>query len=94
MAMDFEWDPKKAATNLAKHGVAFEVAKEVFLDPAALVEIDDTSPGEERWRIIGLAGSKVLFVVYAEQDNDVIRIISARKAIKREERAYFGQATP
>jgi uncharacterized protein len=54
----------------------------------------DSDADEERWRIIGLAGSKVLFVVYVERDDDVIRIISAREASKREEREYFGQAAP
>jgi uncharacterized protein len=92
--MDFEWDPKKAKANKAKHGVDFEVAKEVFRDPARLSSLDDSDADEERWRIIGLAGSKVLFVVYVERDDDVIRIISAREANKREDREYFGQAAP
>jgi len=89
--MTFGWDPEKAAANLAKHGVGFEIAKEAFLDPAASIEIDDSDPAEERWRLIGLAGGRVLFVVYTEQDADVVRIISARKASKREEKIYFGQ---
>jgi uncharacterized protein len=59
-----------------------------------LTEIDDSDPGEERWRTIGLAAGKILVVVYTEPDVDVICIISARKATKREERAYFGQAAP
>ena len=92
--MDFEWDPKKAKTNKAKHGVDFELAKDVFRDPARLSSLDDSSADEERWRIIGLAGGKVLFVVYVERDDDAIRIISAREASKREERHYFGQAAP
>ena len=46
--MDFEWDPRKAAANLAKHGVDFEIAIEAFLDGAALLEPDDSEPGEER----------------------------------------------
>jgi len=91
---EFEWDPAKAKTNLAKHGVDFEVAKEVFLDRAAILQPDDSNPDEQRWSIIGLAGGRVLFVVVTERDNDVTRIISARKANKREERDYFGQATP
>jgi len=92
--MDFEWDPKKAKANKAKHGVDFELAKDVFRDPACLSSSDYSSADEERWRIIGLAGGKVLFVVYVERDDDVIRIISARQASKREERHYFGQAAP
>jgi uncharacterized DUF497 family protein len=74
--------------------VDFEVAKSVFRDPAAIIEFDDSDPDEERWRIVGLAGDKVLFVVFTERDDSVTRIISARKANKREERAYFGQAAP
>jgi uncharacterized DUF497 family protein len=90
----FEWDPVKARTNLAKHGVDFEVAKDVFLDRAALIDIDDSDPDEERWRIIGCAGGKHLFVVFTEPDDDVIRIISAREASKREERRCYGQTAP
>lgn len=89
--MDFEWDARKAAANLAKHGVDFEVAKNVFRDPARLVDLDDSTDDEERWHTVGLAGGRVLFVVYTERDNDAIRIISAREASKREERDYFGQ---
>ena len=92
--MEFEWDPRKAKANKAKHGVDFELAKDVFRDPARLSSLDDSSEDEERWRIIGLAGGKVLFVVYTERDGDVIRIISAREASKREARDYFGQAAP
>ncbi len=66
----------------------------MFVDPAALVELDDMRRNEERWRIIGLAGGQVLFVVYTERDNDVTQVISARKATKSEERSYFGQAAP
>jgi uncharacterized protein len=90
----FGWDPLKAARNLRKHGVDFEVAKDVFRDPAAIIEPDDSDPDEERWCATGFAGGKVLFVVFTERDDDVTRIISARKANKREERAYLGQATP
>jgi uncharacterized DUF497 family protein len=90
----FEWNPAKAKTNLAKHGVDFEVAKYVFLDRAGLIDIDDSDPEEERWRIIGRAGGKLLFVVFTEPDDDVIRIISAREANNREERRYYGQTAP
>src|SRR4029079_17084559 len=85
---------KKAKANKAKHGVDFELAKDVFRDPACLSSLDDSSEDEERWRIIGLTGGKVLLVVFTERNNDVIRIISAREANKREEREYFGQTAP
>ena len=90
----FEWNPAKARTNLIKHGVDFEVAKDVFLDRSGIIDLDDSDPEEERWRIIGHAGGKLLFVVFTEPDNDVIRIISAREANKREERCYYGQTAP
>jgi uncharacterized DUF497 family protein len=92
--MDFDWDPKKAKANKAKHGVDFELAKDVFRDPACLSSLDDSSEDEERWRIIGFAGGKVLLVVFTERNNDVIRIISAREANKHEARDYFGQTAP
>jgi uncharacterized DUF497 family protein len=92
--MDFEWDPRKAKANEAKHGVDFELAKDVFRDPACLSSLDETSEDEERWRIIGSAGGKVLLVVFTERNGDVIRIISAREASNREEREYFGQTAP
>lgn len=92
--MDFEWDPRKANTNRAKHGVDFEFAREVFRDPDRLIIPDDQIVDEERWCTIGLASGRVLFVVFTERDDDVIRIISARKANKREERKYFGQTAP
>jgi uncharacterized DUF497 family protein len=91
--MDFEWDPGKARANRAKHGIDFELAKDVFRDPARLIILEDRREDEERWRTIGLAGGKVLFVVYTERDEDVIRIISARKASKRGEQECFGPAT-
>lgn len=92
--MDFEWDSTEARANKAKHRVTFEEAITVFFDPARILDIDETDQDDERWWTIGLAGSRLFFVVYTERDNDVIRIISARKASKREERTYFGQATP
>jgi uncharacterized DUF497 family protein len=66
----------------------------VFLDLAGIIEIDDSDPEEERWRIIGRVGGKLLLVVFMEPDDDVIRIISAREANKREERRYYGQTAP
>jgi len=86
--------PEEGHSEQAKHGVDFELAKDVFRDPARLSSLDDGSADEERWRIIGLAGGKVFFVVFTERGDDVIRIISARQASKREERHYFGQAAP
>ena len=92
MDIEFEWDQRKAAANFAKHGVSFEAAKDVFFDENRLYELDNESD-EERWRTIGIAAGKILFVVYTETENDVVRIISAREATKREQREYYGQAS-
>ena len=88
--MEFEWDEDKNESNLAKHGIDFEEASRVFLDPWRQEWLDDRDYTEERWQTIGVATfPRVLFVVYTERgEGDVIRIISARKATKREEKAY------
>jgi hypothetical protein len=88
----FEWDNAKAAANLAKHGVSFDEARPVFDDPFALILSDDSAPGEERWRLIGRSGGHMLFVVFAEPPHGRRRIISARRATRREQDAYAKQA--
>jgi hypothetical protein len=87
--MEFEWDPAKAKSNIARHGVSFDEAQAVFTDPQA-IELLDHSLDEERWRLLGRAGPSILMVVYTERGNRV-RIISARKASKREQEAYLDQ---
>jgi uncharacterized protein len=90
----FEWDPIKARENLRKHGVSFERATELFLDPLAVSVIDEEhSEGEERWVTTGRDrhGKVLVFVhTFAETSTEEwrIRIISARKATKREARQY------
>jgi uncharacterized DUF497 family protein len=90
----FEWDPIKARENLRKHGVSFERAAELFLDPSAVSVIDEEHrEGEERWVTTGRdSRGKILVLVhtFAEASTEEwrIRIISARKAIKREARQY------
>jgi uncharacterized protein len=88
----FEWDQTKAASNLRKHGVSFETAVRVFADPYALVEQDRTENGEERWQTIGNVEGVVMLLVahtVSEQEEiEVIRIISARRANRRERRRY------
>lgn len=89
MPQTFEWDEVKAEDNYAKHGVAFELATRVFEDPFAIEFLDDRGDyGEERFVIIGLVDAQVLYVAYTERD-DAIRIISARRATKHEQKAYF-----
>ncbi len=93
MQYRFEWDWRKAQTNLEKHGVSFREATEVFKDPMALSLFDDEhSLSEERWITLGKKpGGQYLLVVHtADEFEDVIdiRIISARRATKREIRRY------
>jgi len=85
----YEWDPAKAAVNLGKHGVSFEEAASVFLDPSALTFCDpDHSAEEDREMTIGRsAQQRILFVAHAAR-RDRIRIISARRATRRERRQY------
>lgn len=87
-----QWDETKNRTNQKKHGIAFEVAQLVFEDDQALLFDDpDHSLEEERFLIVGLAGHNGLCVVshcYRDEGN-IIRIISARKATKREKKSYL-----
>ena len=88
----FEWDENKNTINKDKHGLSFEEAREVFYDDnAVLFDDPDHSIGEERFLIIGmLKSSKVCIVSHCYRDNDnVIRIISARQATKNEKNTYL-----
>ncbi len=87
----FEWDEEKAATNWRKHRVSFPLAKEVFDDEFKLHLYRGYEHGEGRWWTIGLVGSQLLIVVHTweeHEDEDIIRIISARKASTSERRRY------
>ena len=89
--LKFLWDPDKARRNLNKHDVAFEDAELVWCDPYHLVRFDRIEEGEERWHALGLSAGVVLLLVvhtYPGEDDDLIRIVSARKATKHERRAY------
>ena len=91
MALRFSWDPRKAASNLKKHGVSFEEAVTAFGDPLSLTIPDPRhSESEDRFVLLGLsANSRLLVVVHAERgDDDDIRIISARLASRRERTQY------
>jgi uncharacterized DUF497 family protein len=92
MDIRFEWDPAKAASNLRKHRVSFEIAIRVFADPFALVHHDRIEGGEHRWQTLGMVeGSVLLLVAHTvghDSDMEVIRIISARRAVPRERRRY------
>jgi uncharacterized protein len=90
--MLFEWDRSKAETNKRKHGVTFEVAMQVFSDPFALAQQDRVEENESRWQTIGMVAEVViLLVAHTVQDDEqeeVIRIISARRATRKERTLY------
>jgi uncharacterized DUF497 family protein len=89
LVLEFEWDPLKAAANLTKHKVSFEEAASVFGDPLGCIVPDPRhSFAEERFVLLGLSqDSRLLAVMYVDQDQ-AIRIVSARRATPRERRNY------
>lgn len=92
MLLRFEWNPSKAATNWRKHGVSFETATRVFIDQNALFEQDRVENGEIRRQAIGLVeGTMLLLVAHVVKEDgnqEVIRIISARNADRKERTRY------
>ena len=89
MHMEIEWDPEKADSNLKKHGVSFEEAATALLDPMALAQEDPASEGEPRWVLIGMSAQmRILTVVYTLRRQDRVRLISARKATRKETKHY------
>lgn len=90
--MIFEWDENKAESNFRKHGISFANATKVFDDPNCITQQDRFENGEYRWQTIGMVGSEQLLLVahtYLDDDeNTVVRIISARKASKQERKTY------
>ena len=94
--LQFEWDARKAAANRRKHGVSFDEARTVFLDESALLRPDeDHSDDEDRFVLLGLSGQMRTLVVchcYRQAD-DVIRLISARKANPAEPQHYENRRT-
>ncbi len=90
--MRYEWDERKASSNVRKHGIDFADAVHVFEDDAAST-IPDEFPDEERFVTIGMdAFGRVLVVVYTYRGEQGIRLISARRATARERRQYEGEA--
>ena len=93
--MLFTWNDEKEQLNIRKHNMDFKTAASVFIDSALFVEYNSTDnyTGEERFDAIGaIGGNTTIFVVYVERitvnNNDIIRIISARKTTKEERRKY------
>jgi len=90
VGMQVEFDPVKASVNLKKHGVSFGEAAGSLLDPSALVREDEDAEGEMRFVLVGMSGEgRLLTVCYTLRDEEeTIRLISARPATRREERQY------
>ena len=87
--MRFEWDTGKSEINLKRHMVSFEEAVAAFFDSDAVDDYDpEHSICERRYNLIGLSGHRLLFVVYTEPEESLIRIVSARKAEKKHRRIY------
>jgi len=91
---NFEWDPTKAKSNVRKHKISFERASEIFLDPLMVSVFDEPhSADEDRWITLGKDRNNVTIVVVhtfreIDSDNSSIRIISARRATKSEDKQY------
>lgn len=89
MALRFLWDPRKVAANERKHGVGFQEATTVFDDPLSVTIPDpDHSLEEQRFLLLGLSNRRRLLVVAHSERGESIRIISARRANRRERRTY------
>jgi uncharacterized DUF497 family protein len=92
--MRFEWDESKNRVNRTKHGIDFEFARVAFDDPFAITIQDRDADGEQRYQLIGAVYSRVILVAHAVtaagsgEDEEVIRIISARKATPFERKRY------
>lgn len=91
MGYTFEWDPRKAASNIKKHGISFDEASTVFGDPLSLLMADpDHSEDEQRFLVLGMSvRSRLLVVAFAERPPRT-RLISARLAT-RHERGFYEQ---
>lgn len=87
-AIHFEWDDAKAASNVVKHRVSFEAAAAIFEDRQRLEEDDLFVKGEYRVIAVGEVDGVILAVVYAEPEENLVRIVSARKATAQERKAY------
>jgi hypothetical protein len=89
LALEFEWDPQKAAGNLAKHKVSFEEAATVFGDPLGRIVADPRhSAVEERLVLLGISKERRLLAVMYVERAEAVRIISARRATRPERRDY------
>ena len=86
-----EWDPRKSEANRRKHGLTFEEAATVFRDPFRYLDIEGDEHGEIRWRTTGEVGGKLCIVSHTireEGEEEIYRLITARKASTRERKAF------
>lgn len=92
MEIRFEWDKNKNDSNLKKHKISFEVATRVFADPNAVSKQDRFENGEYRWQTLGMVGGclvvLVAHTVFIDNNTEIIRIISTRKATSQERKHY------
>jgi uncharacterized DUF497 family protein len=89
MSLRFEWDPRKEAANLRKHGVSFDEARTAFADPLGRIVADPRhSSHEERLALIGITERQRLVAVMFTERVDTVRIISARLVTRRERTDY------
>ena len=86
--MKLEWDNAKNKSNIEKHGLDFEDAKEIFQAPMLTALDTRFDYGEDRWVSVGSLRGRVVVMVYAKPDKDTVRVISLRKAVKRERVGY------
>lgn len=87
--MKFEWNQNKRLKNVVKHGFDFADAPEIFKKPMVIRLDTRQEYGEDRFIGIGILKNQVVIVVYCEPDVETIRIISLRKAVKREQKLYY-----
>ena len=88
--MKFQFDPAKAKSNLKKHKVSFADAEGVFYDPLAIHREDPYSTEEDRWIAVGMGNASGILVVVYTLRRDEIRLISVRRATRREVQEYEG----
>jgi len=88
--VEFTWDARKDRLNRRKHGISFDTASQVFDDPYHVTTQDREVEGEPRWQTIGMVGAHSIILVAhtADDEDDAMRIISARKATRAERRIY------
>jgi uncharacterized protein len=90
MSLQFQWDENKRLNNIRKHGIDFVDLLTIFENDNVIIEDDRFNYNEQRFIALGLLQEWVIVIVYTERKN-IIRIISARKATKYEQRTYFEQ---